>query len=125
MLNCFYSLSSYPTISISISITKTLFGLSTHLTENSLSQLLGPIINVYKSTVCPILTIQIRVHKSTIWANYPASNVKACGMGSNHCAVQGEGQKQVSAILRITNLILKLLNNTILNARVIMFLVIA
>lgn len=124
MLNCFYSLSSYLTKIQSIPITKTLFGLSTHLTENSLSQLLGLIIDVYKSNFCPTLTLT-QTHKSTIWANCPASNVKASGMGSNHYAVQGEGHKQISTILRITNLILKLLNNTILNARVIMFLVIA
>ena len=75
MFNCSYSLSSYLTKIQSISITKTLFGLSTHLTENSLSQLLGPIINTCKSNCCPTLTIQ--TPKSTIWANCPASNVKA------------------------------------------------
>jgi len=56
---------------------------------------------VCKSNFCLTLTI----HESTIWENCPAPNVKASGMGSNHCAEQGEGHKQVSTILRITNLI--------------------
>jgi hypothetical protein len=81
MLNCFYSLSSYPTKIQSISITKTLFDLSTHFSENSLSQLLWPIINVYKSTVCPILTIQ--THKSAIWAKCPASMLTLCRSNLN------------------------------------------